>query len=100
LDKASSGSKGSADSAKRRRNGSPHANAEDDDPLTNSTGRSKKRTIKRQSRKTVIYDSAEEDYFHGCHDEDLDFDLIEIDALDQVTCKNDDGKVLHQWTTS
>ncbi|BAT86759.1 hypothetical protein VIGAN_05006800 [Vigna angularis var. angularis] len=102
LDKASSGSKGSADSAKRRResNGDPYANAEDDDALTNSTGRSKKRTIKRQNKKAVIYDSAEEDYFSGCHDEDLDFDLIEIDALDQVTCKNASGRVLPQWTTS
>jgi len=97
LDKASSDSKGSADSGKRRRE---FNNAEDDDALTNSTGRSKKRTIKKQNRKTVIYDSAEEDYFHGCHDEDLDFDLIEIDALDQVTCKNASGGALPQWTTS
>ncbi|ESW20522.1 hypothetical protein PHAVU_006G216200 [Phaseolus vulgaris] len=99
LDKGSSGSKGSADSAKRRRDGDPDADA-DEEALTNSTGRSKKRTIKRQNRKAVIYDSADEDYFHGCHDEDLDFDLIEIDAIDQVTCKNGDGRVLPQWTTS
>lgn len=99
MDKGSSGSKGSADSAKRRRDGDPNADA-DEEALTNSTGRSKKRTIKRQNRKAVIYDSADEDYFHGCHDEDLDFDLIEIDAIDQVTCKNGDGRVLPQWTTS
>ncbi|KAK7412041.1 hypothetical protein VNO78_03487 [Psophocarpus tetragonolobus] len=95
LDKVRSGSKGSSDSVKRRRvsNGDPDVN----DALTNSTGRSKKRTVKRQHSKAVIYDS-EEDYFGGCPDEDLDFDVVEIDALDQVACKNDAGRVLPQWT--
>ncbi|KAH1222093.1 ATP-dependent DNA helicase Q-like 4A [Glycine max] len=102
LDKVSSGSKGSSDSTKKRRlsNGNPDANAEDDDAPTKSTGRSKKRMVKRQNRKAVIYDSPEEDYFQGCPDEDLDFDIIEIDALDQVTCKNAAGRVLPQWTAS
>lgn len=103
MDKVSSGSKGSADSAKRRRetNGDPDANAEDDDDaFTKSTGRSKKRTVKRKNRKAEVYDSAEEDYFHGLPDEDLDFDVIEIDALDQVSCKNIAGRVLPQWTAS
>nr|KYP63184.1 ATP-dependent DNA helicase hus2/rqh1 [Cajanus cajan] len=102
LEKVSSGSKGSADSCKRRRgtNGGLNANDEDDDALTNSTGRSKRRTVKKQTRKDVVYDSPEEDYFHGCSDEDLDFDVIEIDALDQVTCKNAAGRVLPQWTAS
>lgn len=102
MDKVSSGSKGSSDSTKKRRlsNGNPDANAEDDDAPTKSTGRSKKRMVKRQNRKAVIYDSPEEDYFQGCPDEDLDFDIIEIDALDQVTCKNTAGRVLPQWTAS
>ncbi|TKY71366.1 ATP-dependent DNA helicase Q 4A [Spatholobus suberectus] len=101
LDKISSGSKGSADSTKRRRetNGDPDTNAEDDS-FTKSTGRSKKRTVKRQNRKAVIYDSEKEDYFQGCPDEDLDFDIIEIDALDEATCRNAAGRVLPQWTAS
>ncbi|KAL2617245.1 hypothetical protein AAZV13_08G174800 [Glycine max] len=102
LDNIGSGSKGSADSTKKRRvpNGNSDTNVEDDDAPTKSTGRSKKRTVKRQNRKGVIYDSPEEDYFQGCPDEDLDFDIIEIDALDQVTCKNTAGRVLPQWTAS
>ncbi|KAJ1385671.1 Winged helix-like DNA-binding domain superfamily [Sesbania bispinosa] len=102
LDKNSSGSKGSADSAKRRRNanGDPDANAEDDDAFTKSTGRSKKRTVKRQNKKAEIYDSAEEDYYHGCLDEELDFDNLENDALNQITCTNAAGRVLPEWTVS
>lgn len=102
MDNIGSGSKGSADSTKKRRvpNGNSDTNVEDDDAPTKSTGRSKKRTVKRQNRKGVIYDSPEEDYFQGCPDEDLDFDIIEIDALDQVTCKNAAGRVLPQWTAS
>ncbi|KAF1882424.1 hypothetical protein Lal_00039072, partial [Lupinus albus] len=84
LDKNSSGSKGSVDSAKRRRPlvEEAEANGEDDD-LLNSTGRSKKRTVKRQNKKTEIYDSEEEvdnnDY--GCLDEELDFENMDEDAL-------------------
>ncbi|KAK7328296.1 hypothetical protein VNO77_22399 [Canavalia gladiata] len=101
-DKNSSSSKGSADSTKRRRetNGERDANAENDDAFTKSTGRSKKRTLKRQNTKAEIYGSTEEDYFHGCHDEDLDFDVIETDALDKITCRNAAGRVLPQWTAS
>lgn len=104
MDKNSSGSKGSADSTKRRReaNGDPDANAEDDDDdaFIKSTGRSKKRTVKRQNKKAEVYDSAEEDYYHGCLDEELDFDNIENEALDKITCRNDEGRVLPQWTAS
>lgn len=101
LDKNSSGSKGSTDSAKRRRgtSGEPGANAEDDD-LVNSTGRSKRRTVKRQNRKAEIYDSGEEDYDYGCLDEDLDFDNMEEDALNKVNSRNAAGRVLPQWTSS
>lgn len=101
MDKNSSGSKGSADSAKRRRgtNGEPGANAEDDD-LVNSTGRSKKRTVKRQNRKAEIYDSGDEDNDYGCLDEDLDFDNMEEDALNKVNSSNAAGRVLPQWTSS
>ncbi|XP_027338810.1 ATP-dependent DNA helicase Q-like 4A [Abrus precatorius] len=99
---SSSSSKGSADSTKRRRetNGVPDENADDRDAFTTSTGRSKKRTVKRQNRKAEIYDSAEEDYLHGCLDEDLDLDVREIGALDKTTCKNEAGRVLPQWTAS
>ncbi|XP_061337155.1 ATP-dependent DNA helicase Q-like 4A [Gastrolobium bilobum] len=106
LDKNSSGSgsgsKGSADSNKRRREayGDPDANAEDEDAFTKSTGRSKKRTVKRQNKKAEMCDSADEDYYHGCLDEDLDFDNIENDALDKLTCRNAAGRVLPQWTAS
>ncbi|OIV91529.1 hypothetical protein TanjilG_08941 [Lupinus angustifolius] len=81
LDKNSSGSKGSVDSAKRRRPliEEPEANGEDND-LLNSTDRSKKRTVKRRNKKTEIYDSEEEvdnnDY--GCLDEELDFENMDI----------------------
>ncbi|KAL2342236.1 hypothetical protein Fmac_010176 [Flemingia macrophylla] len=96
LDKVSSGS---GDSGKRRReaNGEADANDEDDDAFTRSTGRSKKRTVTRQTRTAVVYDSAEEDYFH---DQDLDFDVIEIDAINKVTSKTGAGRVLPQWTAS
>ncbi|KAK7246876.1 hypothetical protein RIF29_41746 [Crotalaria pallida] len=101
LDKSSSGSKASADSAKRRRgsSGETDANAEDDD-LVNSTGRSKKRTVKRQSRKADIYDSDEEDNDFGCIDEELDFDNLEEDALDKISSMNAEGRVLPEWTAS
>ena len=101
MDKNSSGSKGSADSAKRRReaNGDPDGNAEDDE-FTKSTGRSKKRTVKRKNKKAEIYDSAEEDNYYGCLDEDLDFDNIENEALNKLNCRTADGRVLPQWTAS
>lgn len=101
MDKNSSGSKGSADSTKRRReaNEDPDANAEDDD-FTKSTGRSKKRTVKRRNKKAEIHDSAEEDYYYGCLDDDLDFDNIEDDALDKISCRNAAGRVLPEWTAS
>lgn len=101
MDKSSSGSKGSADSAKRRReaaSGDASANAEDD--FTKSTGRSKKRTVKRQTKRTEIYDSEEEDYYHGCLDEELDFDNLENEALNKTPCTNAGGRVLPQWTGS
>jgi bloom syndrome protein len=105
-DKNSSGSKGSTDSAKRRReaNRDPDSNAEgdddDDDSLIKSTGRSKKRTVRRQIKKAEIYDSEEEDYYHGCLDEDLDCINIEDEALDKVTGTDAGGRVLPQWTAS
>jgi bloom syndrome protein len=104
-DKNSSGSKGSTDSAKRRReaNRDPDSNAEgddDDDSLIKSTGRSKKRTVRRQIKKAEIYDSEEEDYYHGCLDEDLDCINIEDEALDKVTGTDAAGRVLPQWTAS
>jgi bloom syndrome protein len=104
-DKNSSGSKGSTDSTKRRReaNRDPDSNAEgddDDDSLIKSTGRSKKRTVRRQIKKAEIYDSEEEDYYHGCLDEDLDCINIEDEALDKVTGTDAAGRVLPQWTAS
>lgn len=104
-DKNSSGSKGSTDSTKRRReaNRDPDSNAEgddDDDSLIKSTGRSKKRTVRRQIKKAEIYDSEEEDYYHGCLDEDLDCINIEDEALDKVTGTDAGGRVLPQWTAS
>lgn len=102
MDKSSSGSKGSTDSTKRRRetNRDPDSNAEDDDDeaLIKSTGRSKKRTVKRLIKKAEVYDSAEEDYYQGCLDEDLD--NIENDALNKLAGTNVSGRVLPQWTAS
>lgn len=101
-DKNSSGSKGSVDSAKRRReaNRTPDSNGEDDDALIKSTGRSKKRTVKRQIKKAEIYESEEEDYYHGCLDEDLDCIDIDNVVLDKLTGTNAAGRVLPQWTAS
>lgn len=72
----------------------------DDDEFTKSTGRSKKRTIKRQNKKSVVYDSAEEGCYKDCVDDDLDFDNIENAALDEINRRNSEGRVLPQWTTS
>ncbi|MED6207360.1 hypothetical protein PIB30_035063 [Stylosanthes scabra] len=102
LDKGSSGSKGSSDSVKRRRdaNGGLDRNDEDENELTKSTGRSKKRTVQRQNKKAEIYESAEEDDYYGCFDEDLDFDNIENEALNRINGRNANGRVLPQWTPS
>ncbi|KAL4380327.1 hypothetical protein HN51_003609 [Arachis hypogaea] len=99
LDKSSNGS---ADSAKRRRdaNGGLDRNLEDDDELTKSTGRSKKRTVQRNNKKAEIYHSEEEDNYYGCLDEDLDFDNIENEALNRINSRNANGRVLPQWTPS
>ncbi|XP_054776776.1 ATP-dependent DNA helicase Q-like 4A isoform X1 [Prosopis cineraria] len=99
LDKNSSWSNESNDSAKRRRGskGDPNVNGDDDD-CTRSNDRSKKRTVNRNNIKAVVYDSAEEDYFKDCLDEDLDLDNIENTALD-INRRNSEGRVLPQWTS-
>ncbi|KAI4296227.1 hypothetical protein L6164_036202 [Bauhinia variegata] len=97
----SCGSNESTDSAKRRREALGDLNAKlEDDDLTNSTDRSKRRTTKKQNRKAEAHDSAEEDLYVDCLDDDLDFDKLEDDALDKVTLKNALGRVLPQWTAS
>ena len=98
MDKSSSCSNESNDSAKRKRgsNGEPNTKGDsgnDDDEGLRSNARSKKRTIKRKNVNVVVYDSGEEDYFKDCLDEDLDFDNIENTALDKNR-RNLEGIVL------
>ncbi|KAI9103562.1 hypothetical protein K1719_023185 [Acacia pycnantha] len=101
-DKSSSWSNESNDSAKRRRGSKGKADGGDgdnDDECTRSNGRSKKRTVKKNNRKAVVYDSgAEEDYFKDCLDEDLDLDNIENTAMD-INRRNSEGRVLSEWTS-
>ncbi|KAM7250527.1 hypothetical protein ACFE04_022410 [Oxalis oulophora] len=103
--KNSSGSNGSTDSAKRRRdeNKAPNSNVEDGD-LTNSTGRSKKRTLKKQNI-AEINPNVLDYHDHPFEDEpdldDPDFDENNFDwgsnskkVNDNV---NDGGRLLPSW---
>ncbi|XVF01151.1 hypothetical protein REPUB_Repub04eG0063700 [Reevesia pubescens] len=112
-DKNSSNSNDSNDSAKRRRdaNVAPCTNADDadDDDFTRSTGRSKKRTVKKQDQDGDAYSSKDPDYNNNqCPvDDDLDFDYDDyIDCDVEPNCPekrvdmNGLGRVLPSWSTT
>ncbi|XVF67681.1 hypothetical protein PTKIN_Ptkin10aG0141100 [Pterospermum kingtungense] len=113
-DKNGSSSNESNDSAKRRRdtNGAPNANADydddEEDDFTRSTGRSKKRTVKRQNQDNEVYCSkdSEEDYnnyHYQCLPGDDDMDLVDFDYDNEPNCPEEmraEGRVLPSWSTT
>ncbi|XP_022763289.1 ATP-dependent DNA helicase Q-like 4A [Durio zibethinus] len=103
-----SSSNDSTDSAKRRRdaNGALNAKAEDDDDdddFSRSTGRSKKRTLKRQDKDGEAYSSKDQDYNNNqCPaDHDLGFDDYDYDAESNcIVDMNGLGRVLPSWSAT
>ncbi|XP_057978261.1 ATP-dependent DNA helicase Q-like 4A isoform X2 [Malania oleifera] len=100
-DKNSNSSNDSNESIKRRRQSArvPNMDLEEDD-FIESTGRSRKRAIKRQNS-SVEVNSMEPNSFNHCTD-DLDFDDticdIQIKDLETKANQNGSGRVLPFWS--
>ncbi|XP_059648178.1 ATP-dependent DNA helicase Q-like 4A [Cornus florida] len=104
-DKKGSSSNDSTDSVKRRRDSVSvsNANPKDDEDFARSTGRSKKRVLKKQDKSTAAIDCRDQDYFNQCADVDLDFDDfyydVENDGSSLNVNQNNSGRVLPAWST-
>ncbi|XP_071935899.1 ATP-dependent DNA helicase Q-like 4A [Coffea arabica] len=107
IDKTSgSSSNDSADSMKRRRD-TVKERAEksgDDEDFNESTGRSKKRTLKRQNSSVEATDSGDLVADNDCiFDDDMDFDELNCDVQSNSTNSkadvNNGGRVLPSWSS-
>lgn len=101
MEKISSGSNDSLDSIKRRRDAVRVS--KDGDDFMESTGRSKKRVLKKQNRSIEVVDFSEVDYYNGSADNvELDFDGTDFDIENNVSDlnveRNAGGRVLPYWS--
>lgn len=101
MEKISSGSNDSLDSIKRRRDAVRVS--KDGDDFMESTGRSKKRVLKKQNRSIEVVDFSEVDYYNGSADDvELDFDGTDFDIENNVSDlnveRNAGGRVLPYWS--
>jgi len=100
--KTGNSSNDSADSAKRRRD---MVNNSKDDDFMDSTGKSKKRAVKRTNQPVNIIEYEEPDHYYDVMD-DINFD----DSIYDVECngshsngnqnQNSGGRVLPSWSTA
>ncbi|CAK9175694.1 unnamed protein product [Ilex paraguariensis] len=95
----------SNDSAKRRRDTIKASNGnfkDGEDDFFQSTGRSKKRILKKQTKCPEVIDYREPDYYEECVDEDLDFDdsncNIGVNGSNIKIDRNGGGRVLPSWS--
>ncbi|XP_009787118.1 ATP-dependent DNA helicase Q-like 4A isoform X2 [Nicotiana sylvestris] len=74
--KTNSSGNDNTDSGKKRRNSInvQNANSKDEEDFTGSTGRSKKRVLKKQNKNPEVIDYRDLGYFDECMDGDIDFD--------------------------